>query len=349
MLDLGIGKSKHKHCLTAVILSVRRAGKFLFALFVFFYACAYTYAQEKLPLTDQATDKMLFNHLTIGIGLGTEGASIELGVPAGEYVGLRAGMSYMPSWQISKSIDMSQQAGGTSMKMDSVMGILHDVTGLQFSNEMTMLASTQIWHGKILVDVYPFKKKNWFFTAGLYFGPKNVMHIENAAQDMGMLIALSTFNHLYDKSEEAMATGNPAQLFGDIALTPQMMEQILSMGKLGVEVGTFKTTTEAHQAGDTYLMVSDENGMIRLDVEANVVRPYVGFGYQTAISKDKRSFFSIDAGILCWGTPKVLTHDGINIVKDLDVTNQTIKRYTDLANHMKVYPAINIRFSRRIL
>ena len=304
--------------------------------------------QNNTELLTDASDKLLFNHLAIGIGIGTEGASLDLALPIGHYVQLRAGMSYLPSIKLTKHFDASQSGSAGVSNFDSIATILHDVTGLQFDEQIDMKASTQLWNGKILVDVFPFKKKNWFFSAGLYFGPKQVMHIENAAEDMGTLIALSTFNNIYNIVEEAVANDNPAQLFGGISLTPQMMDQIMSMGRMGIAVGTYKQTTESHQAGDIYNMVPDENGMIKLDIRSNVVRPYVGFGYRTAISRDKRSFFSVDAGILCWGTLKMITHDGTNLIKEIDVTHPMLKQYTDVVNHMKVYPAINIRFTRQI-
>ena len=304
--------------------------------------------QNNTELLTDASDKLLFNHLAIGIGIGTEGASLDLALPIGHYVQLRAGMSYLPSIKLTKHFDASQTGSTGTSNFDSITSILHDITGLQFDEQIDMKATTQLWNGKILVDVFPFKKKNWFFSAGLYFGPKQVMHIENAAEDMGTLIALSTFNNIYNIVEEAVANDNPAQLFGGISLTPQMMDQIMSIGRLGIAVGTYKQTTESHQAGDIYNMVPDENGMIKLDIRSNVVRPYVGFGYRTAISRDKRSFFSVDAGILCWGTLKMITHDGTNLIKEVDVTNPMLKQYTDVVNHMKVYPAINIRFTRQI-
>ena len=304
--------------------------------------------QNNTELLTDASDKLLFNHLAIGIGIGTEGASLDLALPIGNYVQLRAGMSYLPSIKLTKHFDASQTGSTGTSNFDSITSILHDITGLQFDEQIDMKATTQLWNGKILVDVFPFKKKNWFFSAGLYFGPKQVMHIENAAEDMGTLIALSTFNNIYNKVEDAVANDNPAQIFGDISLTPQMMDQIMSIGRLGIAVGTYKQTTESHQAGDIYNMVPDENGMIKLDVRSNIVRPYVGFGYRTAISRDKRSFFSVDAGILCWGTLKMITHDGTNLIKEVDVTNPMLKQYTDVVNHMKVYPAINIRFTRQI-
>ena len=304
--------------------------------------------QNNTELLTDASDKLLFNHLAIGIGIGTEGASLDLALPIGHYVQLRAGMSYLPSIKLTKHFDASQTGSTGTSNFDSITSILHDITGLQFDEQIDMKASTQLWNGKILVDVFPFKKKNWFFSAGLYFGPKQVMHIENAAEDMGTLIALSTFNNIYNKVEDAVANDNPAQIFGDISLTPQMMDQIMSIGRLGIAVGTYKQTTESHQAGDIYNMVPDENGMIKMDVRSNIVRPYVGFGYRTAISRDKRSFFSVDAGILCWGTLKMITHDGTNLIKEVDVTHPMLKQYTDVVNHMKVYPAINIRFTRQI-
>ena len=375
-----------ENCITNKTIS--RAGNILLVVFVFFNACALAYASEpttassavaeapssadaqkaqpaissditalfySLPkqqnntevLTD-ATDKLLFNHLAIGIGIGTEGASLDLALPIGHYVQLRAGMSYMPSIKLTKHFDASQTGNTSTSNFDSITSILHDITGLQFDEQIDMKATTQLWNGKILVDVFPFKKKNWFFSAGLYFGPKQVMHIENAAEDMGTLIALSTFNNIYNKVEDAVANDNPAQIFGDISLTPQMMDQIMSMGRLGIAVGTYKQTTESHQAGDVYNMVPDENGMIKLDVRSNIVRPYVGFGYRTAISRDKRSFFSVDAGILCWGTLKMITHDGTDLIQEIDVTNPMLKRYTDAVNHLKVYPSVNIRFTRQI-
>ena len=304
--------------------------------------------QNNTEVLTDASDKLLFNHLAIGIGIGTEGASLDLALPIGHYVQLRAGMSYLPSIKLTKHFDASQTGSTGTSNFDSITSILHDITGLQFDEQIDMKATTQLWNGKILVDVFPFKKKNWFFSAGLYFGPKQVMHIENAAEDMGTLIALSTFNNIYNIVEEAVANDNPAQLFGGISLTPQMMDQIMSIGRLGIAVGTYKQTTESHQAGDIYNMVPDENGMIKLDIRSNVVRPYVGFGYRTAISRDKRSFFSVDAGILCWGTLKMITHDGTNLIKEVDVTNPMLKQYTDVVNHLKVYPAINIRFTRQI-
>ena len=304
--------------------------------------------QNNTELLTDASDKLLFNHLAIGIGIGTEGASLDLALPIGHYVQLRAGMSYLPSIKLTKHFDASQTGSTGTSNFDSITSILHDITGLQFDEQIDMKATTQLWNGKILVDIFPFKKKNWFFSAGLYFGPKQVLHIENAAEDMGTLIALSTFNNIYNKVEDAVANDNPAQIFGDISLTPQMMDQIMSMGRMGIAVGTYKQTTERHQAGDIYNMVPDENGMIKMDVRSNIVRPYVGFGYRTAISRDKRSFFSVDAGILCWGTLKMITHDGTNLIKEIDVTHPMLKQYTDVVNHMKVYPAINIRFTRQI-
>ena len=304
--------------------------------------------QNNTELLTDASDKLLFNHLAIGIGIGTEGASLDLALPIGNFVQLRAGMSYLPSIKLTKHFDASKTGSTGTSNFDSITSILHDITGLQFDEQIDMKANTQLWNGKILVDVFPFRKKNWFFSVGLYVGPKQVMHIENAAEDMGTLIALSTFNNIYNKVEDAVANDNPAQIFGDISLTPQMMDQILSMGRLGIAVGTYKHTSESHQAGDIYNMIPDENGMIKLDVRSNIVRPYVGFGYRTAISRDKRSFFSVDAGILCWGTLKMITHDGTDLIKEIDVTNPMLKRYTDAVNHLKVYPSVNIRFTRQI-
>lgn len=323
-----------------------RVGKILLAVFVlFFYACAYTYAQA--PAAD--SDRNLFNHMQLGIGLGTEGAGLDMAMPIGSYVQFRLGMSYMPGISLSKHIDISSQMGGDNegeSRFEKVSAVLQDLTNVNVDEKMEMRATTKLWNGKVLVDILPFKKKNWFFSAGVYMGPRNIIHVENAPEDMAMLIAMSTFNNIYERVKNEDPVINYEGMAPE--LPDELNQRILNVGRMALPIGTFRETTDSHQAGEEYRMVPDENGMIRMDVKSWMLRPYLGFGYRTPISRDRRSFFSFDAGILCWGRLQVITHDGTDLIKDVDVQNELLKKYTNLAAHMSVYPAINIRLTRQI-
>ena len=89
-------------------------------------------------------------------------------------------------------------------------------------------------------------------------------------------------------------------------------------------------------------------GIYKAEVIANIVRPYVGFGYRLPISKDQRTLFCFNAGILCWGDPKLVTHDGTDLVHDVEGVKGQVGQYVKLVTVAKVYPILNVTFSRRL-
>ena len=82
----------------------------------------------------------------------------------------------------------------------------------------------------------------------------------------------------------------------------------------------------------------------------NAFRPYVGLGYTTPICGcDSRFKFDVDCGIMMWGgSPEIITHDGVNMGKDLVNIRGKIGDYVDIANSLKVYPMVSVRFSYTI-
>ena len=296
-------------------------------------------------------------HLDLGLTLGTDGIAIDLAAPIGQYVQVRAGFAYMPRFE--KKMTFQAQVGDKpearydehgnpilgpdgkpiQTKFDKMAGLMSDLTGYKVDEYIDMIATPTFWNGKVLVDVFPFKKRNWFFTAGLYLGPARVAKAYNTTEDMPSLMAMSMYNNIYDKvlNEEPIITYNGTGL----ELPPAVCEKILSYGRMSVPVGTYKAT------GEPYRMVPNEEGMVKADVIANIVRPYVGFGYRTPISKDGRTLFSFNAGVLCWGDPKLVTHDGTDLVHDVVDVKGQVGTYVKIVTAAKVYPILNINFSRR--
>ena len=102
--------------------------------------------------------------------------------------------------------------------------------------------------------------------------------------------------------------------------------------------------------GSPYLLTPDEHGMIKMDVKVNSFKPYLGFGYGGALSKKSDTYqASFDCGVMFWGgSPKIIMHDGTDLIHDVTGINGKIGQYCNIARGLKVYPVISLRLTRRI-
>jgi len=94
-----------------------------------------------------------FNHLSLGIGAGIDGASVQLGVPVGPLLQIRAGASYMPQFGIPYTISNVHFEGNTYGDVD-LKG------SLAFKSVNAML------------DFFPGRKTKFHLTAGIYYSPE---------------------------------------------------------------------------------------------------------------------------------------------------------------------------------
>ena len=105
-----------------------------------------------------------------------------------------------------------------------------------------------------------------------------------------------------------------------------------------------------HAKGDPYILEPDENGMVKCDLRVNSFKPYLGFGYEGRLSKkDDRYKIAFDCGVLFWGgVPEVKTHEGIDLMRDVDNIDGKVGRYVDIIDKFKVFPVISVRLTRRL-
>lgn len=105
-----------------------------------------------------------------------------------------------------------------------------------------------------------------------------------------------------------------------------------------------------HYKGDPYMMMPDENCMVKANLKTRRFKPYIGIGYASDVSTSKSGWgFAVDAGVLFWGgTPSIITHDGTDLVHDLDHVNGSVGRYVNLAKKFKVYPVLGLKITRRL-
>ncbi len=299
-----------------------------------------------------------FNHLEIASSIGTTGFGFDLSTPITEYAQLRAGFSIMPRFemtsrfrvQVGDSLDSKWDAQGNRVqtKFDKLSGYLKSFTGYEVDDEVEMLCKPTYYNLKVLLDLFPFRNKHWHFTFGFYAGPSEIARAYNKTEEMPSLLSVTIWNTLYDKAY------NIEPIYDNIYMPSALENKLFSYGKMGFHAGDFIKDTNVngkdYKAGDPYMMTPDETtGMVEAVIKVNRFKPYLGFGYGGAISKDKLTQLSFDAGVLFWGgTPSMITHDGTDLIKDVENVSGKVGRYVDIAKFFKVFPVIELRISRRI-
>lgn len=301
----------------------------------------------------------LFNHLDIATTIGSTGLGVDVSTPIGDYLQLRAGFSIMPRWemnstfrvQVGDSLDSKYDIQGNRIetKFDKLSGYLKNFVGYDVDDEIDMTCKPTYYNFKLLVDVFPFPDKRWHVTAGFFAGPSEIAQAYNTTEEMPSLLAVSMYNMLYDKA------ANWEPIYEDYYMPEAFEQKLLTYGRMGFHAGNYThdgvdSKGNEYKKGDPYMMTPDgETGMVKAYIKVNRFKPYLGFGYGGAISKDRLTQLSFDAGAMFWGgTPSMYTHDGTNLTKDVENVDGKLGRYVKTAKFFKVFPVIELRISRRI-
>ena len=323
----------------------------------------FSFALAVVTLSSQAQN--MFNHLDLGVTLGTTGIGLDAAMPVGDYVKLRTGFEVMPRFNYDMNFGVESFDGtGTSIDQSTfnrMADVLYGLTGFKVDQNVTMKGKPTVWNFKFMVDVYPFKNnKHWHFTAGFHWGPSKIAEAVNAQEDSPSLFAVGMYNHIYDVAYADWVLDIPTPLIetettGAVYMDPSMEKAILSMGRMGIPIGKYShDMTDAqgnvHKKGETYYMQPNENSMVSVDARTNSFKPYLGVGYEGRLIKGNDNYkIGFDAGVMFWGgTPSIITHDGTDLVHDVEDINGKVGDYVKLIKGVKVFPVLNLRITRRI-
>ena len=320
-----------------------------------------------------------FNHLDIGVTMGSTGLGIELISPFGNNVQVRTGFEFMPRFEKSMHFDIQsfdESGNPTGATIENMSSKLENFMGYKADSDVRMIGKPTMWNYKLLVDVLPFRNKNWHITAGFHWGPSEIAEAINALEEAPSLVAVNIYNNIYDRVSQGLP------IYGDITLGGSTAESIINNGRMGIRVGNYKDQyiTETHPAVDEngdyiddgnggyvlvtdyvldangnripkpYRMEPDNNCTVSARVNVNSFKPYLGFGYGGRLLKNDNKYrICFDAGLLFWGgTPSIITHDGTNLSKDVTNIGGKVGDYVDLISGFKVYPVINLRITRKL-
>ena len=285
-------------------------------------------SEGKSSLCSVLSQKNILSHLDVGLNVGTLGIGIDVAAPIGDYVRVRAGYNYMPRFCIHSDFPVVTRSGNATSTFLSKFGRINqklteygiDINWPDFREEKELMEQftsgdfetkdyvsvgmkPNIHQFKFLVDVMPFKNnRHWTFTAGFFVGPQSVADASSLEEETAILKAVNLYNRRYYK-DYILADMYFKYTDGNGTLHNAEINSLTSFvkenGMAGFNLGSFAD-------GDKAMMVPNEDNTVRAEMEVNKFRPYVGFGYNTSLSRNKKWNLNVDAGImfLC-GKPKV--------------------------------------------
>jgi len=318
----------------------------------------------------QTTQKNLFNHLEVGFTIGTTGLGFDFAMPVGNYVRLRTGMSFMPHLEVPMTfgIQVGDDPSTSSSKFSRLSSMLESFTGEPVEDHVDMIGKPKPWNWNVLVDVYPLKNnKHWRVTAGFFLGTSNVAEAFNKTESMPALMAVDIYNNLYDKLHGVSRKDLPLvklfdfgegyeQLYTDPEVLLFLQQKLDAAGRMGMHLGTYshdivdQEGNVIHKKGEDYVMEPDENHMVKAEMKVNPFKPYFGLGYDGRLVKgNDKLHISVDAGIMLWGgKPSLITHDGTDLINDVEGVKGKVGDYIDFMSGLTLYPVANVRFSYTI-
>ncbi|MCR5365007.1 MAG: hypothetical protein K6E67_02520 [Prevotella sp.] len=317
--------------------------------------------------------KKYFQHLDVGVNLGTTGIGVDVSMPVHDIVCLRTGFNYMPRVEVPMTfgIQVGDDPTTSDSKFAKMASVLQDLTGNPVSDHVDMIGKAKMWNWNFLVDVYPLKhNKHWRVTAGFFLGPSTIAESYNKTESMASLVAVGIYNNMYNKlhgkTKRELASVKLVDLsvlgpeykdlYFDIDMLYALQQGFDAAGRMGVILGTYvndvldKEGNVIHKKGEYYMMTPDDDDMVKADMKVNAFKPYIGVGYEGRLVKgNDRLTVAVDGGIMLWGgKPSLITHDGTDLIHDVEGITGKVGSYVDVMSKLSVYPTLSVRFAYTI-
>ena len=307
--------------------------KKLVLLFLALSLSANLFAQDKMSQSSKLAQKGILNHWDVGVNVGTLGFGVDVAVPMGDYVRIRAGYNYMPRFSFKSDFNVETRNGSISNliakvgKIDDKLAqygidinspafaeykeMFDKFRNVEAKDHVTMSLKPNLNQFKFLVDVLPFKNnKHWSFTTGFFVGSSNLAEACNMPEETQLLLAVNAYNSFYT---DYLYNGRSFAGHGEIA---PLTDIFTRNGIAGFPIGYFAD-------GDKAMMVPSKDGTARAEMNVNPVRPYFGFGYNTDLSRDGKWKLAVDAGVMILGKPHVYVNNVYKIdTNSIDVDNE---------------------------
>lgn len=293
---------------------------------------------------------------------GTTGVGFEFGVRPISLLKIRAGFSYMPKIAYNSSYSMSSvsdqpQTEEQEKRINKLCNLLGNfINSDNIDPFISMNHRLNFWNAKVLIDFYPFQKKNWHFTVGAYVGPKKLGRAINLSSEAATMTAIKIYNIQYDKIAADPYYFPTFSLTDDISFEMDPIagiaarESFLRYGRVVVPMGVFNDDySDPALAGKPHYLEPDEDGVMHATITSHIVKPYVGVGYDFNFGEQNRWNFAVDAGALILGkAPHVRDNMGVCLTHDVHGIGGDVGDLVRLVKKFPVYPNLELRLSYTI-
>ena len=331
-----------------------------------------------------AQDWKPFSTFDFGITAGSTGVGVDVAMPVFRNVQVRTGVTFVPKFyktmNFGVEVGMTDDAQTKQYYMDNIRQFMHEFISYDMKDNVDMRGEPTFNNAKLLIDVFPFRNKHWHITAGIYVGGRTIAKAKNRQEEISTLMGVNMYNELYKKAaaKEPMFTAGGTEVEIPNHFRSAMLEYY---GEMAIHLGDFDHDVVAtediywdydyydpntnqlvhakgdlrcakgdvlYHEGDAYRMKPTAQNEVTAKAKVDVIRPYVGFGYNGALGKNGNTYIGFDMGIMMWGgNPSVITHDGIDLVKDLRNVRGKVGDYVKLIKKVDAYPVIELRISQR--
>lgn len=296
----------------------------------------------------------VFNHLDVGVSIGSTGVGLDLSTSLTKFGRIRAGVDWLPRFTMPLTFSLSTYTDGMPTdNFDHVASMLDDMTGIKIDEQVKMTGKGSMLNFKFLIDFFPIpKNKHWYLTVGFYAGTSQIAKAINTKEEKPTLVGLNIYNRAYEYFTNPDLDIYEVPLGGGAYLDPdeveKLQERFKSYGRMGIKIGEFAE-------GTSYIMEPAPDGTVSAKAFVNYFKPYFGLGYTTHLDNKQRWHLGIDLGCLFWGgAPDVINHDyvtgkDINFTKDLHNIRGKVGDYMNIVKSLPIYPVLSLRFSYTIL
>ncbi|MBO7069072.1 MAG: hypothetical protein J6W52_10440 [Bacteroidaceae bacterium] len=148
------------------------------------------------------TDTRLFNHLSVGLNVGTPGIGADIAMPATRWLEVEAGVHIMPKIKYNTNLHLNLPTSTINPYLPQPI----DFNDVPIQGKLNML------NGKVLVNFFPIPSlSNFHITVGAYFGKSEVVEVYNTID--GQLLPVNQANTLikdngWDIDEIGLQLGN---------------------------------------------------------------------------------------------------------------------------------------------
>ena len=281
-----------------------------------------------LSITLGASAQDYFNHMNLGVNVSSSGIGADIAMPVGDFVRVRAGFTYMPKFNINSNFKVDFMGNVSEDKFRRMKDMMSYVTGEPMKDNIDMKMSPTWTQFKFLIDVMPFKNnKHWSLTLGFFAGPSAIGEAINDPTDCATLVGINMYNNMYIKA----CKGEPLFRYEDSngkyhsLDVGGLSDHLIEARMMGAPMGTFADGSKA-------VMVPNRYNQAEAEMTISKFRPYLGLGYNTALSKNGKWRMDVDAGVMfLGGSPHVYVDNvyHVNTSDDYDMISWDMEKFLE--------------------